>query len=110
MQTVTVPAESNPQYSGRSPGSDTEDKAWLLSISEVLKYFKTDESRRAMVTATAIQHRAWDKEGYGFWWLRVPGRYQNSIVKVDFDGEIDYQGTTTSNFTGSVRPVIRIKY
>ena len=110
LQTVTVPAESNPQYPGRSPGNATKDRVWLLSISETLKYFKTDESRRAMVTATAMRHGAWDKEGYGFWWLRVPGRYSDSIVKVDFDGEIDYQGTTTSNYMGSIRPVIRIKY
>lgn len=110
LQTTTVPAESNPQYPGRSPGNDTEDRVWLLSISEALKYFKTDESRRALITATAMQHGAWDKDGYGFWWLRVPGRYQGSIAKVDFDGEIDYSGAPTSSWTGSVRPVIRIKY
>ena len=73
IPTVTVSADKNPSYS-TNPGKATEDKVFLLSITEVNKYFSSDSARQCKPTAYAIANRATpDPEGNCSWWLRSPG-------------------------------------
>ncbi|HQC54912.1 MAG TPA: DUF6273 domain-containing protein, partial [Clostridia bacterium] len=46
----TVTADKNPSYS-TSPGNNTTDKVFLLSITEVNKYFSSDSARQCQGTA-----------------------------------------------------------
>ena len=48
-----VTADENPEYD-TSPGNDTNDKIFLLSITEVNKYFSSDEARKCAPTDYAI--------------------------------------------------------
>ena len=91
-----VTAEENSNYS-TNPGNDTTDKIFLLSINEVNKYFTTDESRKCVPTAYAIEQGAFpdDDEKSGgkgncMWWLRSPGYSQDYASFVDFDGSVDF--------------------
>ena len=86
---VTVTADKTPMDTA-SPGNPTWDKVFLLSITEAKKYFSTDASRACKPTDYAIARGAYkdsEKEGC-WWWLRSPGRYQDSAAYVSFGGDI----------------------
>ena len=79
----TVTADENPDENPEyrtSPGNNTTDKVFLLSIPEVNKYFSSDAARKCAPTDHAIAQGAFSFYGYkadgraaGWWWLRSPG-------------------------------------
>ena len=83
----------NPRF-GTKGGNDTDDKIFLLSIEEVLQYFKNDDDRAAE----------------NIWWLRSPGWDSSDAALVKWNGSLDifdsYYGTTYR--TNAVRPAFRI--
>ena len=87
IPTVTVSAGENP-YWYTSPGLATEDKVFLLSITEANKYFSSDSARQCEPTDYAVARGAYVNSDNGNcqWWLRSPGRYQKFAAEVDFDG------------------------
>jgi len=108
IQTTNVPAEANPQYSS-DPGNDTKDKVFLLSISEVEKYFASDEERRCKPTEYAIEQKGWaweEDDVFCWWWMRSPGNEQFRATLVQDDGSIDYHGYTTDIDWDCVRPAM----
>ena len=79
IQSTTVTADKNLSYS-TSPGNNTTDKVFLLSITEANKYFKSDEARKCTPTDYTIAQGAWTINSYKtggraicWWWLRSPG-------------------------------------
>ena len=80
---TTVTADKNP-LNGRLPGRNTTDKVFLLSITEVNKYFTSDSARQCQ--------RAQKAYGNFNWWLRTPGYLSNSATKVNSDGSVDGLG------------------
>ena len=50
IQSTTVTADKNPSYS-TSPGNNTTDKVFLLSITEVNQYFSSNSARECQGTA-----------------------------------------------------------
>ena len=114
IPTVTVSADKNPEYS-TNPGNATQDKAFLLSITEVNKYFTSDEARKCAPTDYAIAQGAWTSESYTIgdkatcgWWLRSPGYYQNYAARVDDDGDVDGHGSSVNSDVRAVRPALWI--
>jgi len=94
-------------------GSDTKDRVFLLSKSEVLQYFPGNEDRVCTATERAInQGLSTGKNGSG-WWLRAPGyvdssAYWNKYIPmrcIDDQGCLVYR--TSSKLSG-VRPAIWI--
>ena len=113
IPTVTVSADKNPDYS-TNPGSATEDKVFLLSITEANRYFKTDEERMCVPTAYAKAHGVYTSSDYTkggaatcWWWLRSPGRYRDSAADVD-DGGVYSSGFIVYNSHVCVRPALWI--
>ena len=98
IQSTIVTADKNPYYN-TSPGNNTTDKVFLLSISEVNKYFKSASERRLK-----------RKKSEGFevlWWLRSPGADGRCAAAVNEKGSIEYNGNFTfADF--SIRPAIWI--
>jgi len=82
----TVTADKNPKYS-TSPGNNTTDKVFLLSITEVNKYFSSDSARECSVTAYAKAQGA-----NSWWWLRSPGGNDHSAARVIGDGSVSARG------------------
>ena len=108
----TVTADKNPSYS-TSPGNNTTDKVFLLSITEVNKYFSSDVARECAPTDYAKAQGAYTSSIFStggkatcLWWLRSPGRnsYYAAVVK-DYGSYASY----SVDFGGvAVRPALWI--
>ena len=102
-----VTAYSNPSHS-MSPGNNTTDKVFLLSINEVNKYFSSDSARQCQGTAYCYALGAY-KAGNGncWWWLRSPGNNFDHAAYVNYDGSVNNSGSFVYD-NMAVRPAIWI--
>lgn len=116
IQNTTVTADKNPQYD-ISPGNDTTDKVFLLSITEVNKYFSSDDARKCVPTAYAIAQGAYTFHGRSYlldgkatcvWWLRSPGAYSDHAAVVFGNGSVQRVGDYVSHAIYAVRPAMWI--
>ena len=108
IPTVTVSADKNPDYS-TNPGNATQDKVFLLSITEVNKYFNFNSARRCEPTDYAVANGAWKNDsGNCYWWLRSPGYNQDCAALVIYDGRVSEGGTCVDVDNRSVRPALWI--
>lgn len=108
---VTVTADRNPEYD-TAPGTDTEDRIFLLSIEEALAYFETDSARQCSGTDYCYDAGA-DKypNGNCWWWLRTPGENTTATTYVRSDGTISCCGDSyilhIENYTYEVYYAVR---
>ena len=109
-----VVADKNPDY-GTNPGNDTADKIFLLSITEVEKYFPDDDARMCVPTEYAISQGTWTSSDYKadgkatcWWWLRSPGDSQKYDVNVSIGGSVNYLGSLVTYDDVCVRPALWI--
>ncbi len=107
LQTVTVKTEGSPFW----VGSDTQDKVFLLSLSEAENLFSSDSDRICWPTTYAkAQGVAWGDSGACWWWLRSPGGYEWGECYVDVDGNVRWNlGGSEVGESDSVRPVICLR-
>ena len=98
LETMVVTAD-NPKY-GTSGGNDTKDKLFIMEYDEVMKYFETDEARKAVAPANP-EHSSY--------FLRTPGREANMVMNVAADGKFvkDEAGQNVW-YTSGIRPVMWI--
>ncbi len=111
IATTTVTAHHNPHYD-TSPGNDTQDKIFLLSLGEVDTYFSSADEKTCQPTSSTIWSGAWaDSSNNCIWWLRSPGDNQEHGTFVCYDGEVAVGGTSCSvdcnNY--AVRPAMWIE-
>lgn len=112
IATTYVSADRNPEYN-TDPGNATQDKVFLLSITEAEKYFKTSESRRCAPTAYAYAQGAFpyiipSGEATCWWWLRSPGNSSGIVANVTFSGTVYDFGDFFDDEDGCVRPALWI--
>ncbi|MBP5417116.1 MAG: hypothetical protein J6Y58_06305 [Clostridiales bacterium] len=99
METKVVTA-ANPKF-GISGGNDTTDKLYILEYDETMKYFETDESRKALAPANPEQ---------SMYWLRTPGESQTMVMKVNQDGSFAHgERGDFVWYKSGIRPVMWIK-
>lgn len=113
IQSTSVPVDQNPETSTDS--DTTTDKLFLLSISEVNKYFSSDEARKCVPTAYAEANGAYlsssdTKNGAAtcLWWLRSLGDPQAFAAGVNADGLVGDGGVYVDNEGICVRPALWI--
>ena len=100
IPTVTVSAD---------PGNATQDQVFLLSITEVNKYFSSDSARQCKPTDYAVANGAWENDsGNCCWWLRSPGISQIDAAAVLDDGAVFELGDYVLNVDNAVRPALWI--
>ena len=100
-----VSADKNPVHL-TSPGIDTEDKVFLLSIAEANEYFTSDAARQCQGTISCNEQVEFKAEdGNIVWWLRTPGSDACYGTYVKSDGSISTHGHGVWA-DGAVRPVI----
>ena len=105
----TVTADANPSYN-TNPGNNTTDKVFLLSITEVNKYFSSDSARICYATDYAENQGSYtNSDGACWWWLRSPGDYCNYASGVGGDGSVYGIGLSVPNTDGSVRPAVWVR-
>ena len=104
----TVTADKNPSYS-TSPGKNTTDKVFLLSITEVNKYFSSDNARQCQGTAYCYAQGAYKgSNGNCWWWLRSPGYDSGDAAGVGHGGSVRGGGSDVDIVLGAVRPALWI--
>lgn len=116
IQTTTVIAEDN-EETRTEAGNDTQDKIFLLSISEVEKYFDSNETRKCGATDYAANEgsvvygadSSEDYYGNCTWWLRSPGGGQSYVTIVDGGGYIYFYDNYVNYDNRSVRPAMWIE-
>lgn len=109
IPTVTVSADKNPDYS-TNPGNATQDQVFLLSITEVNKYFSSDSARQCEPTDFAVASGAYVSSSNGncWWWLRSPGGNQDDAANVSSDGGVNEYGDIVYSCSDAVRPALWI--
>ncbi len=107
---VTVSADKNPYYS-TDPGNATQDKVFLLSVTEANMYFSSDTARQCKPTAYTEALYVWigSSNGNCLWWLRSPGSVQNSVISVYTGGDIDGGSYYVDRGDFAVRPAMWIE-
>ena len=108
IPTVKVSADKNPYYS-TSPGNNTKDKVFLLSINETIKYFSNDVERQCAPTAYAQAQGCNVDNGFCWWWLRSPGSNLNHDAIVRNDGSVGIDGYYVTYDDNAVRPAMWIE-
>lgn len=106
---ATVAADRNPLRK-TSPGNQTTDKVFLLSIPEANKYFDSNRARECRGTEYCYAQGAYRaNNGNCLWWLRTPGDIPSTTVFVLYDGSVyDFGYFTYAGFNGAVRPALWI--
>ena len=107
---TTVTADKNPS-NNTTPGNNTTDKVFLLSVPEVNNYFNSDSARKCDATTYAKSQGTVAYTKYGGhcrWWLRTPGLNSNSATFVYEDGQVYLNGSINNIFQIGVRPVLWI--
>lgn len=108
IPSVTVPADENPHYS-TNPGNATQDKVFLLSITEANKYFSPDSARQCKTMEYAVANGVWGSDtGNCWWWLRSPGDRQDCAACVVSTGCIAAYGYSVNIGDRAVRPALWI--
>ena len=128
-KTLVVPdknpkANENPEYNYVT-GYTTEDKIFLLSITEVNQYLKTASDRQADTTryvvkkgarvVSSVSHKDTengtcnDPHCWALWWLRTNGQYTTYKTYV-YNSTISVNGNFLSISHMSVRPALWVKY
>ena len=105
IRSVRLINEDDLEY-GIEGGSDTRDRVFLLSISEIQRYLPFEQERRIESTEYATGQGAYSENGYTIWWLRSPGNGANDPSYVYVTGEIQADGGLMDGGPATVRPVI----
>lgn len=107
IPTVLLTANTNPYY-GTDSGNDTQDRVFVLSITEANKYFDFDSARCCKPTDYADINGVYvgERSGNCAWWLRSPCADQDGAACVITDGSIDYAGLLADAGDAAVRPAI----
>lgn len=109
IQTVTVTAEKNPKYNTPA-GSNTQDKIFLLSISEAETYF----GKNGPCGDGSCEMTDWARYKLSYldhvsksWWLRTPGQ-NNQEIAYYIDNTAVASGSDFDFSTTGVRPAMWI--
>ena len=90
-------------------GEDCEDRVFLLSVEEALRYFDDAPERMAEPTDFAREGKIFVEDGKCLWWLRSPGHYQGYASTVWPVGGVDTAGSGVGRPGVGFRPAIRVK-
>ncbi len=109
IPTTTVSADKNPTYS-TNPGNATQDQVFLLSITEINKYFSYNSAKQCKPTYYAIANgtHSISPQHNCSWWLRSPGETQVAAAYVEDTGEVINSGYAITNLVRGIRPALWI--
>ncbi len=111
--TTTVSADKNPTFNS-DPGKATQDKVFLLSITEAKQYFTSFKELKCIGTAYSNGRGAMvNSTGNCSWWLRTPGKIftetkSSYAVSVNAAGFIGNRGNDVNSVYIAARPAMWI--
>lgn len=97
IETTSVSENMNTDYN-TNPGNATQDKIFILSITEAKKFITSNFERRCQETAYCYERGRFTVFGGNTceWWLRSPGKLNLNAAYVDSDGFINAVGGKVS--------------
>ena len=101
----------NPEFPIMDGGNDTDDKIFLLSISDTTNtnYGFTDNYERTPTReAKNTDYAKAQGAGNGYWWLRSPGRNSRGAAGVGDYGGVNYDGSLVDDSRNGVRPALNL--
>lgn len=105
-------ASDNDTLFDTPPNFDTIDKVFLLSFTEVDKYFSSDDERICIATKYAINYGVevgWNGLNHCNWWLRTRGWANSTYAAVvDDNGIVNRGGELVHISKCAIRPAICI--
>lgn len=92
-------------------GESTEDRLFILSYTETVKYMTDLDARRGIATKRAIAEGsdANNLRENCWWWTRTSARNPNEVLTVDSHGEINRFGDNVSDAYYAVRPAMWVQ-
>lgn len=110
IRTVLLPAEGVSANQGGQHGP-TEDKVFILSVSEMKLYADNGIVGMGFATKKAIADGvdAQGSNGNCWWWTRTSGRNPNEVLSVDSTGEANMFGDNVTETYYAVRPAVWIQ-
>ncbi|WP_019003395.1 DUF6273 domain-containing protein [Succinimonas amylolytica] len=108
--TVKLDNPDNAKYPTKG-GNPTEDRVFLLSNEEVLRYFPEASSRVCAPSSMAVLHKARRDRDNGNvgWWTRTPGFFQGYASYVLSTGVLGMIGHFADFEDNTVRPAMWIR-
>ena len=94
---------------GKKNGNSTTDRVFLLSYSEVLRYFRTDAEQYCQPSESAAKDTGLlvdQGTGSCVWWTRTPGYSMGDAAMISYEGGLLMADT---NFIAGVRPAVWIE-
>lgn len=120
VQMTAVTADPNPRWNTYPTASDTNDRVFLLSISEAKEYFASNTARKCTATEYAKNRYAYyvgntdysslyySESRSGNWWLRTPGHYEDYAADICGDGSVSLDGFLVG-YVRLIRPAMWIE-
>jgi len=119
IEDTHVITNDNPWFTISNGGSPINNKIFLLSIEEVVRYFgdsgqlEKPQNDYAIIDAYSKYRRAKGFDGASsWWWLRSPGYYNSYVASVYNDGYILVSGNLSNDISaggGGIRPALWLK-
>ena len=110
IPTITVYADRTENY-WETMSVTSQDKVFLLSVTEAKKYFSSDDARVCKASNYAIANGAYVEKGNCLWWLRTIGDAfgYSYAARVHSDGGIRETGNYVYLDDYAVRPAMWIE-
>ena len=112
LETVTVVAQNTRADEYGDPGSDTQDRVFVLDRALFDQYFKSGDAAKTAPTEAALAQgvEAHGENGNCWWWLRPYGCADDGSAGIFVD-ETGYSwiGLDVNSTTVGVRPVIKVR-
>ena len=107
-------------WDGTNGGNSTNDKIFLLSIDEVVKYFGDSGQLKAKPTGPkgeswwiddqfCVDRSAKFGSKNAWWWLRSPGYINSRAAYIPINGNVHLHGEPVKSRNGGVRPTLWLK-
>ena len=111
IQTATVSGGENTRYNSNA-GNDTEDRVYILSVSETEQYLVKFGAMQCKATTYTEEQGAYVKvsDNCCWWWLRSPGNTQYKAVRIGSGGTIEFAGDDVDYLYNAVRPAMWIDF
>lgn len=107
LLTETVLHEPCPDASTPKPGNDAKDKVFVLSYTELERYFPAGSSRICEPTTYVAKKSLKNRGGGCQWWLRTCGKVNDRFSNVQKNGDFNELGIR-GNRSACVRPAMWI--
>jgi hypothetical protein len=110
---LTTNVNGNNQWFGTAGGNTTQERIFLLSLSEVVKYFGDSGQLANRPGASFYIDDVYNSEriakyngSAAYWWLRSPGIYSTDAAYVSTGGDVSVYGDGVNYGHLGVRPAL----